>query len=104
SYDPKKIDNLRDVVFKYADGKELRVVFSERAVYLGGFKIERVDMSSGNLAFDCVLTSNLIDICVDDKRTLTAELPAESERSLQLLNDAGAAVKVKSLEISPLKD
>ena len=104
SYVPKRIDALRDVVFKYADGKELRVVFSERAVYLGGFKIERVDMSSGALHFDCVLTSNLIDICVDDKRTLTADLPSASERSLQLVNDAGAAVKVKSLEISPLKE
>ena len=61
-------------------------------------------MSSGVLNFDSVLTSNLIDICVDDKRTLTADLPAASERSLQLVNDAGDAVKVKSLEISPLKD
>jgi hypothetical protein len=35
---------------------------------------------------------------------LTADLPAASERSLKLVNNTGDAVKIKKLEISPLKN
>ena len=104
AYDPARLDQLRDVVVRYAPERSIRVVFSERAVYLNDVKLERVDLSSGVLELDCFATPVVVDLCVNDVRTATFASRERESRAVSVENDAEPNVVVKFLEISPLKE
>lgn len=103
SFDPLRVDNLRDLVLQYADGRQLRIVFSDRAVVLNDFRTERVDMSSGRLKFDMIATRNIVDVCINESRTVTDAEAEPQVRSIILNNEAGTEVTIDSLRVSPLK-
>ena len=104
TYDPTRLDQLRDVVVRYAPDRSIRVVFSERAVYLNDVKLERVDLSTGVLELDCFATSVVVDLCVNGVRTATFASREQESRAVSVENDAEPNVAVKFLEISPLKE
>lgn len=102
-YDPKRLDLLRDCAFRYAKDRDVRVVFSERAVYLNNVKLERVDMSKGRLELDCFATETVVDLCVDGARTATFASRDPEERALEVVNEAAPDATIDLLEIMPLK-
>jgi hypothetical protein len=104
AYDPSRLDQLRDFVVQYAPNRSIRVVFSERAVYLNEVKIERVDLLSGNLELDCVATPVVVDLCVNGVRTATFASRDQETRSISVANDAEPTLVVESLEILPIKE
>lgn len=71
SFDPENVDKMRDVILQYAVGGQIRVVFSDRAVTLNGFRIECVDFTTGRLELDVIATHNIVDVCVNESRTVT---------------------------------
>lgn len=104
AYDPSRLDQLRDFVVQYAPNRSIRVVFSERAVYLNEVKIERVDLLSGKLELDCVATPVVVDLCVNGVRTATFASRDQETRSISVANDAEPTLVVESLEILPIKE
>ncbi len=103
AFDPSRLDLLRDVVVEYAPNRSIRVAFSERAVYLNDVKLDRIDMTSGRLALDCVATDVVVDLCVNESRTATFASRDVEERQIRVRNEAGKDVAVESLVVSPLK-
>ena len=103
SFDPANLDLMRDVVLQYADDAQIRVVFSDRAVVLNSFRMERVDFSTGIIDLDVIATSNIVDVCVNDSRTVTDANRDPQHRKLLLTNEANKFVTIDSLEVSPLK-
>ena len=101
-FDPQKRDSLRDWTLRYNDKDALRIVFSERALYLNRFKMERIDLSSGRLDLDLVIKQDLIDLCLNSDRTITETLPETEKRKFSMKNDAGNYIKVENLEIAPI--
>lgn len=103
SFDPQNLDVMRDVVLQYADGKKVRVCFAERAVVLNDFRMERVDFTSRTLELDMIATQNIVDICVNESRTITDADSQKQARSILLNNEASDKVTVDYLRIAPLK-
>ncbi len=103
TFDPQNIDLMRDLTLQYAGGRTLRVVFSERAVRLNDFVVERVDMSTGRIELDVVATSNIVDVCVNGERTVTDANAAPENRALKLTNESAKFLTIESLEVAPLK-
>lgn len=103
SFDPADLDTLRDVSIQYADGAELRIVFSDRAVFLNEFKMDRVDFSLGQVDLDMIATGNIVDVCVNKSRTVTDANRGFQKRMIKIHNEAKKKVVIESLEIAPLK-
>ncbi|MBR0225445.1 MAG: hypothetical protein IJL92_05260 [Thermoguttaceae bacterium] len=103
SYDPSKLDTMRDCCVSYAANRSARVVFSERAVYLNDVKLERVDLSSGKLELDLYATDVVVDLCVNGSRTATFASREREERKIVVNNEAEPALSIDSLTVSPLK-
>ena len=103
SFDPANLDLMRDVVLQYADEAQIRVVFSDRAVTLNSFRMERVDFSTGIIALDVIATNNVVDVCVNDSRTVTDANRDPQARKLLLTNEANKYVTIETLEVAPLK-
>ena len=103
SFDPSKLDSFRDIALQYAEGRKLRIVFSERAIYLNDFRMERVDFSKGALDVDMIATRNIVDVCVNESRTVTDANRDPEARELVVENEASEFVKIESLEVAPLK-
>ena len=104
AYDPSQLDQLRDFVVRYAPERTIRVVFSERAVYLNEVKLERVDLSSGKLELDCFATPVVVDLCVNGVRTATFASRERESRSVSVSSDADSKLSVEFLEISPIQE
>ncbi len=103
SFKPDEIDLLRDLILKYEGERQLRIVFSARAVTLNDFTMEKVDFSSGRLELDMIVTKNIVDVCVDNSRTITDAVNEPQKRSVRITNEASGKVRIDSLTISPLK-
>jgi beta-fructofuranosidase len=103
SFDPENVDKMRDVILQYAVGGQIRVVFSDRAVTLNGFRIECVDFTTGRLELDVIATHNIVDVCVNESRTVTDANREPQLRTLWLSNEADKFVTIDSFEVAPLK-
>ena len=101
SYDPSRLDLMRDFTINYAPERTIRVSFSERAVYLNDVALQRVDLSSGRLELDCFATDVVVDLCVNGVRTATFASREREERAISIVNEA--ELSIDSLDISPLK-
>ncbi|MDO5309280.1 MAG: LamG-like jellyroll fold domain-containing protein [Planctomycetia bacterium] len=102
-FDPQQIDHIRDFTVSYAKDRAIRVVFSERAVYLNDVKIERVDFTSGQINLEAFALGNIVDLCVNDSRTATFAEVDHEKFVLKLTNDAQDFVTVDFIEVSELK-
>ncbi len=102
-FDPQRRDNLRDWILQYNDKDCLRIAFSDRTITLNRFKMDRIDLSSGLLELDLIIKDDLIDLCVNEDRTVTETLPAAEKRSFQMRNQSAPEVRVKKIEIAPVK-
>ncbi|MDO4586970.1 MAG: LamG-like jellyroll fold domain-containing protein [Planctomycetia bacterium] len=101
-FDANQQNCLRDWSLKYDAERSIRVVFSERAVYLNQFKLERVDMSDGKIELDIIIKDDLIDLCVNHCRAVIDTLPKMKTRELLMKNESFDKMNVSSLKISPL--
>ena len=102
-FDYAKVNGLRDVTIDYAEGRSIRVVFAESAIYLNDVRIERVDMTRGVLDLDCYATDTIVDLCVNGDQTATFASRDPEERRISLRNESPENVAIKRLTIAPLK-
>ena len=70
---------------------------------LNSFRMERVDFSTGIIALDVIATNNVVDVCVNDSRTVTDANRDPQARKLLLTNEADKYVTIETLEVAPLK-
>lgn len=105
-FDPAERDNLMEwsVLLHEAENRKdaLRLVPAERAVYLGGVKIERVDFTKSPLTVDLIVKDDLADVCVNDCRTATISVPTKTARKITV-GGTSTGWRIRSLDVLPLK-
>ncbi len=102
AFDPESRDSLPEWTLQYHSDARLRIVPAERAIYLGKRKLERVDFSPGFLSLDMIVSGYLVDLCINDSRTITESIQETDGREVSLHGES-PEYRVESLEISPLK-
>jgi hypothetical protein len=107
TFDQDSVDSLgefRMIYYRDASNREtVRLVPSEQSLYLGRTRIQQVDYTAGRMVLDLIVKNRVIDLCIDDKRTVTGVIPEFPVREL-VINNRGQHYKIESLVISPLVD
>jgi len=107
TFDAKKINQLAPwemIYHRDASNKvKLRLNPAEKTLFLGPTKLTQVDFSNGTMTFDMIVKNGIVDLCIDDKRTATALIPAFPVRELIMENKSTGEYTIKSLVVSPLK-
>ena len=106
TFDTKKLDSLKPWEIMYhqdASNKDsVRLVPSENALYLGKTKLEKVDFTSGTLSLDLIVKSCVVDLCIDQKRTVTGLIPEFPVRELRIVDNSGD-YEITSFVVSPIE-
>ncbi|MCL2347187.1 MAG: hypothetical protein FWC50_02885 [Planctomycetaceae bacterium] len=106
-FDPAKAESLKEwsmVYYQDASNRNgIRLVPSERTAYLGQTRIEQVDYSSGKISLDLIVQNRVVDLCINEARTITGTIPTFPYRELTLRNPP-PEYQLKKILISPLVD
>ncbi len=100
AFDPARRDAILDWSLQLAENAVLRVSPTDRAVYLGKFKLEHVNFKTGKIVLDIFVKDRVLDVCVNDERTVTLHVEAVAERTLTLKDNSQAQHIVPLGEIS----
>ena len=107
TFDKNDIDSLgewRMIYHRDASNRDaVRFVPSEKALYLGRTKLEQVNFTAGRISLDLIVKNRIVDLCIDNRRTVTGIVPNFPVRDLSI-NNRPQQYQVESLIISPLVD
>ena len=107
TFDKDNIDSLdawQMVYYRDASNRDaVRLVPSEQSLYLGRTRIQEVDYTAGRIVLDLIVKNRVIDLCIDDKRTVTGVIPEFPVREL-VINNRNQQYRIESLVIAPLID
>ena len=107
TFDKDNIDSLdawQMVYYRDASNRDaVRLVPSEQSLYLGRTRIQEVDYTAGRVVLDLIVKNRVIDLCIDDKRTVTGVIPEFPVREL-VINNRNQQYRIESLVIAPLID
>ena len=105
-FDAKESANLKDwsmVYYQDASRREVvRLSPAEKTVTLGRYRIEQVDFSTGKIELDLFIKNAVVDLCINDQRTVTNTIPDFPVREI-VVNDNPKEFRVTSFVISPIK-
>jgi sucrose-6-phosphate hydrolase SacC (GH32 family) len=105
-FNPQELETLGEWTMTYhLDSSRrdmLRLSPAEQTVRLGQYRIEQVDYSTGKIELDMFIKNAVVDLCINNQRTLTNVIPYFPVREITVNNNP-EGFRVTSLVISPVK-
>ena len=105
-FDPEKVADLGEWTMVYYQDASRRAMVrlspAAKTVTLGQYRIEQVDYSTGKIELDMFLKNAVVDLCINNQRTVTNVIPDFPVREFTV-NDNPEGFRVTSFVISPLK-
>ena len=105
-FDPQKIDTMKPLRLIYhrdaSNQDAVSLSPAEKVVSLAKTRLEQVDLASGTVSIDLIVKGRIIDLCINEKRTITGLVPEFPVRELILDNSQGE-YDIQSFVVSPLK-
>jgi hypothetical protein len=105
-FDAKDAANLKEwtMVFHQDASRRAMIRLSpqDKTVILGRHRIEQVDYSTGKIALDMFIKNAVVDLCINEQRTITDTIPDFPVREFTV-NDNPKEFRITSFVISPVK-